>query len=419
MNPLNLFSKPTNSEVQTMENQALTVPFSNESNVVKINLREAGFEKAGLSRGNTNVLLNYLNDILYGFFIDQSENEEAQQKSREQKLQEIADLESQINKLEAEHKTIEKVTINELKEKIKAKEREIDELKIKAMKKGTDTISRFNLGLYWPVFIAATIFLFGFYTSAFHSAFFKNIQDDLLNADAGSLSSVLNTVFNTAAFTEFNLHWFAPVIFFVFALVLHIVYDGEGRFKNFYLGIVLLLILVADCLLAYFIESNSHTVYQLNGMADEDWAFYKSPRFYLVLFLGFFTCLGWSMILHGIKTEYSKSDIEKQTEILTNRINLEIEALKTEIAGHQQRIFAVESEIKTINQQITNKKERLNTIVYTMRALEKRISAFCDGWLTYVSHLDKEIQNETQGVIDLFYAEKINYRLEAETANAA
>jgi hypothetical protein len=75
------------------------------------------------------------------------------------------------------------------------------------------------------------------------------------------------------------------------------------------------MVLLAYSLLAYFIEYNSHIVYELNGMTDENWAFYKSPRFYLVLFLGFFTCLGWSLILHGIKMEYQKTDLEGQAKI--------------------------------------------------------------------------------------------------------
>jgi cell division septum initiation protein DivIVA len=386
------------------------------SSFLKINLRRFGYEKAGASMGNINVLKNMLSDILNGYYVDQSENEEEQNKIKAEKQNEIEELEKQLQAKENEIKMIKEVSIPSFKDKIQKLEKAIEEIKISATKKADDILSRFNLGIYWPVFIMATVFLYGFYLSAFHSAFFKNIQEAVSNADANSIGSVLNTVFNISAFKEFNLHWFAPIIFFVFALVLHIVSDSKSKNKTGYLILIISMILLADSLLAYFIEYNSHIVYELNGMADDNWVFYKSPRFYLVLFLGFFTCLGWSLILHGIKIEYLKTDLEGQAKIKIDQINKEIFLIQTDIQNQQNTCIQNEGELKTLKDKIQNKKERLNTIVYTLMALEKRITAFCDGWLTYVSHLDETTQAISIEAIENFNKE---HKLHIETLKAA
>jgi cell division septum initiation protein DivIVA len=403
-----------NEEQSQVSNLIQPVPSS--SSFFKINLRRFGYEKAGASMGNINVLKNILSDILNGYYIDQSENEEEQSKIKEEKQKEIEELEKQLQNKENDVKMIKEVAIPSFKDKMQKLEKTIEDIKIAATKKADDILSRFNLGIYWPVFIMATVFLYGFYLSAFHSAFFKNIQEAVSNADANSIGSVLNTVFNISAFKEFNLHWFAPIIFFVFALVLHIVFESKSKYKTGYLILIISMVLLADSLLAYFVEFNSHIVYELNGMADENWAFYKSPRFYLVLFLGFFTCLGWSLILHGIKMEYHKTDLEGQAKIKIDIINKEISLIQNEIQNQQNICIQSEGEVKSLKEKIQYRKERLNMIVYTLKALEKRITAFCDGWLTYVSHLDESIQSISMEAIENFHKEQ---KLHNETLKVA
>jgi hypothetical protein len=132
-----------------------------------------------------------------------------------------------------------------------------------------------------------------FYVSAVHSAFFRDIASEIanVNVDTSQLKAIMNTVFNEGAFREFNMHWIAPVVFFIFAIVLHVVYRMTGVFRIPAIIIVLLFILSVDGLIAYFVEANNHKLESLMGMAEEGWKFYESPVFTLFLFLVFLVVL--------------------------------------------------------------------------------------------------------------------------------
>lgn len=231
--------------------------------------------------------------------------------------------------------------------------------------------------------------------SAFHTAFFKDMAKALAGANADNISELLNTVFNKQAFLEFNLHWFAPIIFFVFSMVLHIVFDTDKKQRPYLLAGTLAFILIADCLLAYFIEYNSHLIQTLNGLTDETWAFYKSPRFYLVLFLGFFTCLGWSMMLHAIKSEYQKEDFDEVVRLQKLQLREKENELLAKIKENQKSAIMIESQILQIQQLIERKTKQLNNLVYSVSDLEKRITAFYGGWLTFIANLKNNMTLKT------------------------
>ncbi len=369
--------------INTLPENALTT-----NNVMRVDLHDYGFKQAGATGADPAALRNYLNDIHNGFIVDVNDNEDEQKRERERREGEIDKLTEEKVTTEASLRKIREAEIPAVKEKISSLKQQASQLDIdRAKKSGESKRSSFNLSLYWPVFAMATIFLYGFYMSAFHTAFFKDMAKAISEADSGNISELLNTVFNKEAFTEFNLHWFAPIIFFVFAMVLHIVFEAEPKIRSYLLAATLLLILVADCLLAYFIEYNSHYIQLLNGTANPNWAFYESPRFYLVLFLGFFTCLGWSMILHGIKEEYQKEDVEEVTRLQKQQLRDKETELLLNIEELQKKAIDVEAQVQRIAQLIERKTKQLNNTVYSVSDLEKRITAFYAGWLTFVANL--------------------------------
>ena len=327
-NPIKLFFKNDDSE-----KKALTkIVDANLNETVKVDLRELGYEKAGATKGNLESLKNILQNILNGYMVDVNEDEETQYKEKEKIKLEQETLNSEKISQESELKKITSTDIPNLDEQISGYIQDHLVLEIDHKKTKDKSIrNNFNLNLYWPVFLLATIFLYGFYLSAFHSAFFKDINKAASEADSTNISDLLNTVFNIEAFKSFNLHWFAPIIFFVFSIGLHIILEADKKYRGFLFTGALIFILIADCLIAYFIEYNSHVIQTLNGMTDGDWVFYKSPRFYLVLFLGFFTCLGWSLILHAIKGEYEKQDTDSILKKEKQKINAKEKVLKEKI----------------------------------------------------------------------------------------
>jgi hypothetical protein len=359
-----------------------------ETKVIKVDLHDYGLMKAGATGAEPTALKNLLNDIRNGFIVDENENDAEQIKERENKEKEIAQLIQEKTEKESSIRKINEVQIPTLKDKITVIKGDMNRLEIDKLKADkSKTINKFNLNLYWTVFIFATIFLYAFYLSAFHTAFIKDMSKSISEANGENISELLNQVFNKSAFQEFHMHWLAPVIFYVFGLVIHIVYDAESRHKAFSIGAVLLFILTADCLIAYFIEYNSHLIQVLNGMPTEDWAFYKSPRFYLVLFLGFFTCLGWSIILHAIKGEYLKEDTDLVFRTKLLQLREQEDELNKQVDQLKQEVITIESTAKQLQATIDLKTKQLNNIVYSVTNLEKRITAFYDGWITYVANL--------------------------------
>ncbi len=386
-NPIKLFFKEENSEKTPNYNSSETNQ-SNPIETVKVDLRELGYTKAGATGGNLESLKNLMQDISNGYFIDVNEDEETQQKEKQKIKGEIDILNVEKSHQEGELKKILLTDIPNSNSQISDLNQEKINLEIEYEKsKNNTTRNNFNLNLYWPVFIAATIFLYGFYLSAFHTAFFKDINKAASEADSNNISELLNTVFNVEAFKSFNLHWFAPIIFFVFSIGLHIILDADKKYRLYLFIGALIFILIADCLIAYFIENNSHIIQVLNGMGDENWLFYKSPRFYLVLFLGFFTCLGWSLILHAIKVEYEKKDgdgiLKKEKQIINSKEII----IKDKISALNKSAIDIEASINKIRIQIESKTDQLQTVFYSKSSLNKRITAYYDGWLSFVTGL--------------------------------
>ena len=377
-------------------------------NAIWVNLRDYGFTKAGEHHGDASALRNLFNQIRQGFILDENANGDKQRRERERIEADIAAQERSLGELRTDVRRINETEIFKIESSIALVDDDINQAKLNALKQAKDPayLNRFNLRLYWTIFVPATLFLILFYASAFHSAFYRNVIGEVQQVGSANVDSVLNVVFNRQAFTEFNLHWLAPVVFFVFGMILHIAYDGSGRLRWAKLAGVLLFILVADGLLAFFIEDKNHQVKLLMGRAEPDYHFYDNPVFYMVLILGYFTCLGWSILLHEIKAEREKLDVEKVTEaeiraLKEKRLGLtnQIQNLKAEVVRHEGKMEELRGEIAGLTR-------RCEQISLSLFDLEKRVTDFYDGWLSYVnlhSRHNADLKASCQDVLHTFY----------------
>jgi hypothetical protein len=385
---------PQTEEKTAPANQPSTTPVLHK---ILISLRNFGFTEAGRTQADPVVLASHLDDIRNGVIVDAGESEEEQEKIRQDIEVQTTALEKSRNEKLSHLQEREQVDIPDAEKKIKAAEKELLEIKIeKETQKNGIKVDPLNLYLYWTIFIATSLFLYGFYVSAFHSAFFKNVAAELATANSSNIGELLNTVFSAGAFREFNLHWLAPVIFFAFAAVLHIAYESESRNKWAQIVALLLIVLTGDCLIAYFIEYNSHQIQVLNGMAEANWKFYQSPRFYLVLFLGFLTCIGWSLILNAIKKEKAKSDLDSVYKLRITEADKEVSMAETKLNDFKKAAIALKNEILNIECEIDRLKKSLTSVQFNLHVLKKRISSFYSGWMTYVTNLaDNETLRKT------------------------
>lgn len=321
-------------------------------------LIDRGHKDAGRSFGAPEALENGLYGIKSEHFMDENNNEEKKEREKEKVLNQIVEIQGEIVKLEGENEKITESKIPAIQLSIKGIQEEISVIKLETekKKKGEGHTSKFDLGLYWLIFIPATFFLIAFYASAFHAGFYRDVLGEARKAGADNINSVFNLVFNVQAFREVNLHWLAPIIFFVFGIILHISFETKGWTKPVKLIVTLIFIAMADGLLAFFIENKTHQLKVMMGLVEKDYQFYYSPVFFMVLVLGYFTCLGWSIILHQIRNEYKKFDYEGNS-ILTIKIK-------------KEKILILEHEIKSLNGDVIEKKALIAQLTQKVDALK-------------------------------------------------
>lgn len=362
-----------------------TDDLSVQSSVVSVNLRNYGFKKAGALLGHPQGLANLFDQIRQGFILDEDANDNKQGLERAKVDQEIGQAEGQIAEYRTEIRRIEQGEIRtlEIQHQQLGGQIEAIELQRHNTQKSPNDVNRFNLILYWSIFVSATIFLYCFYVSTFYSAFFRNLTGEA-SQDGADIDSILSAIFSPAAFTTFNFHFAAPIMFFVFGVVLHIMFDrkGPGRWP-LTLG-VLVFILLVDGLLAYSLEHKIQAVRLLMRQADPDYFFLKSSIFYVVLALGFCTCLGWSVILHEIRAEHAKFDVDGLLRAELKQKKSAQDALQTQVQAWRAKIVVVEGLIAQLENQIEQLRKKREAILLSLWDLRKRIADFYDGWLGYI-----------------------------------
>jgi len=322
-----------------------------EKPVVRVNLRNYGFKKAGHHEADAKALENLFNQILNGYIIDENANEERQLKEQQRIDAQIGEIDQQAENLQMEIRKINETDIPKIQNTIDFLDDEVNNIKLE----------------------------------------------------------VINHAQNpNHAFTEFNLHWFAPVIFFVFGIVLHVAYEPSKWRVIKMLG-TLSFILLADALLAYFVENKSHEVKVMMGLDEPNYHFYTSAVFYMVLVMGYCTCLGWSVILHQIKEEYGKKDVEKIAKMEIEIRKEKRLALVNQVQDLKALLITHEGGINKLRKEIEGLKKIREQIALSMSDLEQRITNFYDGWLIYVNKVsdNTELKNECDAILRKFYQQHI------------
>ena len=364
-----------------------------ESQQVRMNLEALGFEKAGRNVGDPNALDIGFSSVVNRQIVSDKHDEAKQQVEMKKVEQQIETSKQQLNTAEMTVKDLTTVKMPNYELQISEIKNDISELELEKTKVSEkDSKASFNFWMIFCIFVPTTVFLYCFYVSSFHNAFFRDIAAQVATANASNISSVLNTVFNGNAFSELHLHWFAPVIFFAFAMVLHLMFDSESESKWKYLKIaaIVAFIFFADGLLAYFIEANNHKLEVLMGLDKDDWIYYKSPVFIMILVMGFFTCMGWSVLLHKLREQ--KENMNPQA-VIRKKISLmkkKIREIEAQIASLKSEILKSQAEVEKLRQQIEYLKKDLEMIHYGVNELILSINEFYSGWLRYILNLSDQ-----------------------------
>ena len=390
----NIISKRNGNHNDAVLNNS--VPIIQGMEIEKGNMNELGYTRAGRNNGAPTALNNSFELIKSGVIVDESNNEQKRDEKIESLDKKIGEFKNEINEHKVAIDKIDQIELPRIEREVSDCKQKIDEKRANARNIKYNR-NKFNLILTWIGFLAGFLYLYLFYVSAIHSAIFRNIAGEVANANKDNVGVLLNTVFNVSAFKEFNIHWIAPIVFFIFALILHYTLGIKSKlFKWPAIVAVVLFVLIADGLLAYGIEKNNHVIGTLMGMSDGTWVFYKSYVFYLVLFFGFFTSMAFSFILHKLATEFESGNPERKAEEEISFIEKTLRQLYAEkgIAGssiieHSSAINSVEEKIKSLEASKSN-------VQYSLVDLEKNVDDFYSGWLSYLHGLRSEINKKQE-----------------------
>jgi hypothetical protein len=410
-----LISKRNGNENETMLPEAVQTSLHQPGEIERGNMNELGYTRAGRNNGDPSALSNSFELIKSGQIVDENNNEQKQNERIASLDKKIEDLKGEINCQRVKIDKIDQIELPGIEREIETSKQKIGEIRNTARNLKYNR-NKFNLILTWVGFVAGFLYLYLFYVSAIHSALFRNIAGEVANADKDSVGQLLTNIFNVTAFKEFNLHWIAPIIFFIFAVILHFALEIKSKVVKWpAVGGVIFFVLIADGLLAYCIENNNHILSKLMGLTDGSWVFYKSFIFYLVLFFGFFTSMGWSLILHKLANEFESANPEKKAEEEIHLIEKTLKQLYVEkgIAGSAK--IENTNAINSLDEKIKSLERSKSNAHYSLVDLEKNIDDFYNGWLSYLNGLKSDIhrKQECESIYIRFKSDNFNKALTA------
>jgi hypothetical protein len=363
----------------------------------RVNLYDYGYEKSGSVKGDPDVYASYLNRIINGDLVEEPYKGFTDEEKKD-RLKQMKNLEKQVKEREEANVKID----TEIKEKEKNVEKyrkdllQIRETRAKdkeKMKGENFSVVKFSLNLF--ILSMLSIYLFFFYVSATYKALYVDFEGiaEALAAGEGT-GSIMPGPGELAAALQFNyLLFVVPFVFFAFGWAFHIILESKHKLKTTYLSALIGVTFIVDFLLAMIINNNTENAKELMGLKATAW--YASPSFYIILFLGFLVYIIWSILLDAILREWDKRESVNNLRKIISHLNGDIKALKAKL-----------QDTVSLKKQISDFREDISTVMYGN--LKKYIDQFSSGWITYLSpsnmketrekclHIKKEFEEKNE-----------------------
>ncbi len=378
-----------------------------------VNLHTVGYEKAEQHRGNANALENLLNRVLRGYLVDERNDDTRRQQQQQKADAQLLNLEKQAETARTEIRKINGTQLPALRDGIEQLDEEILGIRTDeaAGLRNPNHRDRLQLKLNGLLLAGITLFVGFFYVSAFYSAFYRDLAGELRAAGSEGQAGVLAAIFAKAAFTGFDFHWFAPLLLFAFGGFLHVLAENKTTLGRLMLIGLFGVILGTDGLIAYFVEDKNHEMKGLMGLANAaEHAWWASPVFWLVMAMGFVAALVWSGLLHAWMHEVGKKDVSRITALEIQHRQEKQWTLKGQINTLNASLADLEGQIARIELDIKALQASREQVVFSPSELEKYVTDFYDGWLTYVNNRmnnDAVLRDSCDGVLRAFYAQHL------------
>ena len=348
-----------------------------------------GTRICGIVSGSNTTLPPYLQKVYNYIYAEQAQNVELQQAAK-------ANTQAEIDKKNQDISFLNK-KINDAKSSIDTFNRKIDELKeekqeIMSSKEKVNKEQRIKLIIGLIILVPLTFYLFLFYSSTFYSAFFR---------DPSSITDVMNSMFDanaianaySAGLSELGFVLSAPIIFMGLGFSLHFFSVQEGKSKYIKMGAILLVTLMFDCILAYKIGEQMHTLGTMTGVypIGEKYTFAMATQdinTWAVIFCGFIVYVIWGVVFDLCMSAYNKLDLNKTR---LDSIKKETTELKDKIATEESNIKNLSQQIADANSSITLLMAKLGHEVYINYSdIRKEMNNFFAGWIKMMKVLSMD-----------------------------
>lgn len=379
---LNKF-KGKNSEVETAENDLS----NNSKKVTKVkSFSDFGINKSGLNRGDAASLKIHLNWIKDGFVVD--ENYDAQAASEKRKAFEvkIEDKKAEKQKVLADKKVIEEVQIpnkkqdrKNLKDSIAQIQNDLDNEMLETGFQGT------NYYMYAGLTILLAVYLIFFYASTIYSAFFRS-AGLLIETSGDDLAMVIGSIFDMNGILNPSpnliIVYFGSFLFFSLGIIPHTI---KGAYKRLKIIGFLLITLVIDALLAYKIDKSIHEIKVMAGIGEENWQFWVSENFYLVLAFGYLAYLVFGYMYHLMIEEKVKKNPKKIAQRNIALVKEEIKEINLAINNFEEKLVELQSKVDMLESRIEMLLKRLNDTMLNPEVLSESLNSFYMGWRQFLN----------------------------------
>lgn len=320
-----------------------------------------------------------------GFRTDLKKRETAlllNQQRKEQSEEEIADLKSQIIRVQQDP----------------------TEFGISADKRPK---AQFYIGL--AILLPITIYLFVFYISASYSAFFKDFEDDSLTAaifDANAFGKALSDGWLEALFVGT-----IPFVFMGLGYLIHMFQHSKSRLGYLKLAALLILTFFFDVILAYLIEQK---IFDFNKMLGDSFSpsiAVQSVNFWGIIFAGFVVYIIWGLVFDFVMKEYE--NLDKVRNFVTAKKN-EIFNAKESIKDTEGVIDQITEQITSIKGQIAELQAKIDGFVFPIKEYLHYHYQYKEGWyqainseLKFPPNQLEDLRNQCE-IVEKHHLEQLN-----------
>ncbi|WP_418264180.1 coiled-coil domain-containing protein [Flavobacterium faecale] len=355
--------------------------------------REYAFEKAGLNRGDHLYLKANLQWIKDGHLVDETYNEKEEHLLKQQVQNKIIAKDEEKEKMEGDKRTAIEVSKPSIEKKIKDLNDEIQQTKIDLAENKVETgYQPEKHFMYAGLTVLLSFYLMFFYASAIYASFFRN-AGTLLRTAGDDITLYMDSIFDVngifTASSSLIIVYLGAFLFFAIGLIPHSI---EGKHKKLNIVLVVIAAFITDCFMAYKIDLGIHDLKVMAGIADEDWNFYSSINFYMVLLFGFCAYLVWGYMFEMMLKEKNKKTGDAKAAIIIKGLKEEIKSLKNELQILETKIIELETQIKSILSQLEQLKKDLEGRMLNPDVLSQNLTSFYMGWRQYLNGTDLNLE---------------------------